>query len=366
MTQIETPNRDWAALPMKRVKILEIKNFMDNFLTIRAIGSRKSFIAYGFALVFLGIDMVPHHNGLVAPAYGNQNQKKSKTAATPAPGRVDPAMNRGLAQIIALAENGQLRPFDGAKLSDTVRRALPDMALIDTQTLTPYWQWLYLTNKKSLPKISEIEQFLAEHPNWPQQDVLRERAESTMAVNESDADFLLYASIHPPVTKGGTYRLIRALLASGKNDAAAQIASKFYITADFTATEERGFLQSFRPLLTQTDIDQRMEYLLWHEDHRAATRDLMLVSPLSREIAKIRLQLQMKKPNIDKIMASLPNAAYSEGLNFDRINWYPAQRRAAPSPTNFCQFNPAAAKFGGTLVGGALCHGAFGVKGWAI
>ncbi|MDI9349753.1 MAG: transglycosylase SLT domain-containing protein [Candidatus Symbiobacter sp.] len=234
----------------------------------------------------------------------------------------DPGMNRGLAQIIALAEKGQLNPFNRNSLDETIRRIAPDLATVENRVLIPYLQWVYLTRKKVIPKISEIEQFVAAHPYWPQQNVLRERAETSMVANASDADFLAFADDHPPVTKAGIYRLIRAAMERGKSDQAAEVARRFWVSADFTTNEELAFLQNFQSLLTPADFDQRMEYLLWRQMTRAAFRDLKLVSPLTRQVANIRLQLQAQKPDIDKIMAGLPSSAYSDGLNFDRINWY--------------------------------------------
>ena len=238
-------------------------------------------------------------------------------------------MHRGLAALISMVENGQLHPFDYNKLAEIVKKTAPDLALSNyaadgsqpNQILATYLQWEYLTSKKSLPKISEIEQFVTAHPNWPQQDIINERAEASMLANDSDAEFLAFVAHHPPATKDGNIRWIQALLNNGKRDAAAQVARRFWVSTDFTTQEELSFLRKYQSLLTQNDFDQRMEYLLWHQDTQAAYRDLKLVSPLSRQISTVRLQLQAQKHDINKILAGLPTGVYSEGLNFDRINW---------------------------------------------
>ena len=267
------------------------------------------------------------------PAWGKSHQKKSKPAApsnNPNPAQQkDPNIHRGLAALINMVENGQLHPFDYNKLAETVKKIAPDLAFSNfaadgsqpNQILATYLQWEYLTSKKSLPKISEIEQFVAAHPNWPQQDIINERAEASMVANDSDSEYLAFVSQHPPVTKAGNIRWIQALLNTGKREAAAQVARRFFTSTDFTTQEELSFLRSYQSLLTQNDFDQRMEYLLWHHEGRAAYRDLKLVSPLSRQISTVRLQLQAQKPDLNKILSGLPTGVYSEGLNFDRINW---------------------------------------------
>ncbi|MCX8507195.1 MAG: lytic transglycosylase domain-containing protein [Alphaproteobacteria bacterium] len=279
---------------------------------------------------WLGQNLMASH-----PAWGKSHHKKSKQAAntgnTNSALQIDPSLHRGLASLITMAENGQLRPFEYNRLVETVKKTAPDLAFGNfaadgsqpNQILATYLQWEYLTSKKSLPKMSEIEQFMAAHPNWPQQDIIKERAEASMVANESDAEFLTFAAQHPPVTKPGNIRWIQALLNNGKRDAAAQVARRFWASTDFTTQEELSFLQSYQSLLTQNDFDQRMEFLLWHRDARAAYRDLKLVSPLSRQISTARLQLQAQaqKHDLNKILSGLPTGVYSEGLNFDRINW---------------------------------------------
>lgn len=190
----------------------------------------------------------------------------------------------------------------------------------------------------------EIRAFLAANPDWPNRDLLTQRAEEYIFMTGGAAkDIKAFFADQEPRTAIGLAALASALLAEQDEAGAAKLAAQAWRTGDISPSLENGFVDRFGKLLTADDHKWRLDRLLmddqrWEGDRkdRAAVirRVIAFLSEAERAKANARLAVFLRAADANKLMAALPaDAATSPkadwGFAFSLAQWHRRAGRLA-------------------------------------
>ncbi len=209
----------------------------------------------------------------------------------------------------AAAERGDMRTAwtQASKAQDQ----LPAQAL----------KWLSFTRGGSGASFFDITQFITDHPDWPSQGMLEERAEEAMG-GAGDADVSAWFAAHPPVSFNGKLRQAELMISGGDGDKGQARIREIWITSDLNPFDEKSMLQRFHGVLRPADNEQRLNRLLWDGQTAAAKRMLPLVGNGPRAVAETRIALEALKANANQMAAKLsPEQRKDIGLLFDLVRW---------------------------------------------
>lgn len=209
----------------------------------------------------------------------------------------------------AAAERGDMRAAWAQ--ADKAQDQLPAQAL----------KWLQYTRGGSGASFFDITQFMTEHPDWPSQSKLEERAEESMS-GVGDADIAAWFANHPPVSFNGKLREAEIMIAAGDVDKGRARIRQIWIDSNLNPFDEKSMQQRFRDVLRPVDNEQRLNRLLWDGQTAAAKRMLPLVASGPRAVAETRMALEALKSNASQMAAKLPsNLRNDTGLLFDLVRW---------------------------------------------
>ncbi len=190
----------------------------------------------------------------------------------------------------------------------------------------------------------EIRAFLSANPDWPNRDLLTQRAEEHVFMAGGTAkDIKALFADQEPKTAIGLAALASAHLADQDDEGAYKLAAKAWRTGEIPTSLENGFVDRFGKLLKAEDHQWRLDRLLlddvrWEGDRkdRAALirRVIPFLSEPERAKANARLAVFMRAPDAAKLMAALPaDAAISPkadwGFAFTLAQWHRRAGRMA-------------------------------------
>lgn len=198
------------------------------------------------------------------------------------------------------------------------------LAPVQDRRLVPVLDWLRIRNGRQ-DDPDAIRQFIAAQPDLPGHTRLAIRLEEAVLAKEDMAAIDAHFAERPALTHPGKLHLALTQKTSDPT-AATKIARDLWRDANFDLADERRLLSGFRSLLTAEDHAVRLDRLLWSKHRAAVTRMLPLVPEDLRRLARARLALMYRRPNVDGAIAAVP--AYLQrdaGLLYDRTRW---RRRA--------------------------------------
>lgn len=227
-------------------------------------------------------------------------------------------------QIALLSDDDQTlyqRAFKAVEANDWVRARLLSRRA-DDPLLAKAIQWLDLRRPGTTARFPEIAAFIDANPDWPEQTVLRRRAEEAMNDSIADETIIAWLGAHPPLTTAGMVRLGEAYLRTGAANLGADITRRAWIEGNFGHREERYFLARHRKLLQPQDHEARLDRLLWDNQRRAALRQMAHVPSGLRAAAEARLRLRAFSGNVDWAVRQVPaELVTSPGLVYERLRW---------------------------------------------
>jgi soluble lytic murein transglycosylase len=184
--------------------------------------------------------------------------------------------------------------------------------------------WLDYTRSSPGGRFGDIAFFIEQNPDWPGQKLLRRQAEAAL-VGESDETAGPWLKKYPPVSAVGKVRAAAIMTNHGEGEVGLAALRAAWIEGDFTPSDERDVWGRFGTNFRPEDNVQRLDRLLWDNQHDAARRILPLVSADYRALAEARLALVGAGGNIEALLARVPAALRNDpGLIFDQAHW---QRR---------------------------------------
>lgn len=182
--------------------------------------------------------------------------------------------------------------------------------------LTTYAQWRRLRAPSSDASFEQIQRFVSRHPDWPDMNVIRMRAEKLLFVERRKAQSSEWLAQYPPLSGYGKLAAIRLHQVDAKK------VKDAWINGDFDAPDERLILQEFGQHLDVTDHVARVERLLMEDKATIAERQLELVSTNYQKLFRARIALIRMDGGIEGKVNAVPSSLRQDhGYVADRAIW---------------------------------------------
>lgn len=177
------------------------------------------------------------------------------------------------------------------------------------------------TRNGTAASFANIAAFIDAHPDWPQQKLLRERAEEAIAT-ATDAQLAPWFEAHPPITPAAQLRFAQILMDSGHQADAVSLIRQAWIDGDYSAVEEKFMLERYHDVLRGEDNARRLDRLIWDHQFDEAKHMLRHVGPETAALGQARLGLATMTPGVEGLLARVPARLQSDpGLLFERMRW---------------------------------------------
>lgn len=161
----------------------------------------------------------------------------------------------GLGAALKLIENGQIGK------AQALGRMMPD------KTNRDIIDWLVAQSGSPDVTVTQITQVTQELPDWPNQALLRRRAEQALTRMKADPQTVINAfGGTAPGSDEGTLLLLRAYAEAGRTKDAAALLRPKWRKDSFSQSTEAAILKEFGSLLTAADHKARMDKFLYDND----------------------------------------------------------------------------------------------------
>jgi|APTNR8051073442_1049403.scaffolds.fasta_scaffold09754_3 soluble lytic murein transglycosylase len=187
--------------------------------------------------------------------------------------------------------------------------------------------WRAAREKDSGLSFSEITRFVHAHPTWPNQTLIRQRAEESLDDAARTSDVLNWFDAFPPLTTAGRLRYAAALKAVGRDsDRSALVRTTWRDDRTLSPKDESALLAAHGNLLGTDDHAARLDTLLWAGKTTQARPLLDRVPADTRAIGQARIGLQTRTMTPDQAYALLPtHEAPPPALIYDTVQWLMAE-----------------------------------------
>lgn len=191
-------------------------------------------------------------------------------------------------------------------------------------------QWAGLRLHPREAGFARLSRFLAEHPDWPAADWLRQRAEEALFGDKhSDKLVKSYFASARPRTPAGKIALARVLLREDDPFEVAALVKDVWREDDFNEGLENALKKEFSDFVDAADHKYRADRLLYAEKNGAALRAAAHAGKDVLELARARA-LAVNDNASEKTFAALPASVQNDpGLLFARIHTLRHQKKFA-------------------------------------
>lgn len=189
-----------------------------------------------------------------------------------------------------------------------------------------YW-YRYKHNKSTYLEADAVEQFRLTHPNWPGQEELREKAETSLFLGDTSAEQIKsFFAPSAPQTGAGKAALATAYLADGKDSEAKALIYSAWRDHQLNEDVEKKILDKFGDMLDDEHHRARIDALLYPDKASAAGAALRVAKLLpesERKKIDARIAVIKRGDNAGKLLDALPDDALESdvGLRFNNIQW---------------------------------------------
>jgi soluble lytic murein transglycosylase len=217
-------------------------------------------------------------------------REAARVATVPAAGTAA-AVKSALARLKAGDLAGATAIRD--QLSDPAARALVE--------------WLSVRYASRQVGFRRIAAFLRDYPSWPDDSMIRRRAEEALYLEDSSPpDIRAFLAGTLPTTALGRLAAARAALAAGDRRGAALLARRAWREGDFTADVQKQILREFGRFLEPGDQVARAERLFYDGDIDSALRAAERAPALYQAVAKARAAVARHRPNAKAALDAVP------------------------------------------------------------
>ena len=127
--------------------------------------------------------------------------------------------------------------------------------------------WLIYKAPNSGASFTDITKFIDKHPDWPAQNLLRQRAEEALTEANHDHVILNWCKHYPAVSTSGSIAQISALVRINHRNEAKAVAQHAWVNSDMGMQQEHSFCRQFRKMLRPEDETARIDQFLWDEGY---------------------------------------------------------------------------------------------------
>ncbi len=169
--------------------------------------------------------------------------------------------------------------------------------------------------------LERIAAFLREQPHWPNQGLMRRRAERLLYDEKRDAATVrAFFAKDRPLSGDGKLALARALLASGDKNGAHAWVKNAWRADELSKDIEAAVLAEFPGVLVRADHQARADRLFYLEKHEAGLRAAERGGPDLAAYGRARAAVARRVSNAGKLLDAVPASLRNEaGYVFARI-----------------------------------------------
>src|SRR5262249_40836293 len=154
---------------------------------------------------------------------------------------------------------------------------------------------------------------LREHSNWPNQALIRRRAERLLYDEEHDAATVrAFFAQSRPLTGEGKLALAKVLKASGDANGATMLVHTAWREDELTPDSEKDLLASFPGVLARADHKARADRLFGQEKPDPALRAAKLAGADLAALGEARAAIAKRASNAARLLESVPASARGE------------------------------------------------------
>ncbi len=185
----------------------------------------------------------------------------------------------------------------------------------------------YKHNKSTMLDPEAVEQFRLTHPEWPGQDDLREKAETSLFLRDASPEQIrTFFGPSAPQTGAGKAALASVYLKEGNEAAAKDLVVSAWCDHRLNEDVEKKILDKFGKTLTHEHHRARIDAILYPDKASAAPAALRVAKMLPAEEQKkvdARIAVIKRGDNAGKLLSALPEDAVKAdiGLRFNNIQW---------------------------------------------
>ncbi len=168
---------------------------------------------------------------------------------------------------------------------------------------------------------AEYRNFLGEHADWPNADIVRRQAERQLPASLPPRQVFLFFGTARPETGTGVLRLAHALAASGRTTAAEAEVIRAWRNLSLSAAEQRAFRDAWGSLLAGHHV-ARLDNLLWRGWVSEAEAMMPLVGEDWQKLARARIMTRQDAEGLNWAINQVPEALRGDpGLAFERYRY---------------------------------------------
>ena len=198
--------------------------------------------------------------------------------------------------------------------------AMPVWAGADIATTYATWKTLRDPDASAV-RFRDGTQFLADHPGWPEEKVVRIHTEAAAISERPDHEAMAkFCSDFPPISGRG---MIACVTADAVDDTKrAEWLKRAWVQGDFNDDEEDRILRSYGQILTRADSIARIDRLIYEGKLPAAKRMLGRLPADRRHLFEVRMAFLANDRKAPKMLKGLSAAQQRDpGMLFERLRW---------------------------------------------
>jgi len=250
----------------------------------------------------------------VPPAAGNDVMPPAAPAelaqAVASPAALGAAEAAALAVAFKAADDGR---YDDARAA---------VANFNNPLLIRIVDWTVLrTAPRSDADFASTWRFLREHPDWPEPEVLRRRAEDRITSATPAREVWRYFIAFPPLTSAGHMRRLEAASVANAIDV-PRFASESWRAATFRNADEEEFLNKYGRYLSGEDEIVRFDRIL-RSGRAQVARDLVpRLPPEYQPLANARLAMATRAADAATLLREVSAAKLADpAIKLERLGW---------------------------------------------
>ena len=192
------------------------------------------------------------------------------------------------------------------------------LTMAPTGPLRIYAEWRFLRSHYSNPNFDELARFIEQHPDWPEQNTLRVRAEKALFHSHANGEQARgWLSKYEPISGYGMLVAARNQMGDVQDH-----VRKAWVQGDFDTADEQKILGEFGSYLQAGDHLARIERLLKEDRASIAERMLGRISADDAALFRARIALIRRDRGVEGLVSKVPPSRLGDhGLLADRTLW---------------------------------------------
>lgn len=182
--------------------------------------------------------------------------------------------------------------------------------------LQEFIKWRALKDPEYRVGSAEILDFIEQHSDWPDVNLLLDRAEESMllyGVSESQAQ--RWQRLHEDL-------LEKKLKDSAHQDPVQYLVTHAWQNGEFNTAEQEQIRQNYASIIGSEQITKRVNKLLWEDRANQAKPLIPLIPKHLQKLAYARIALQTNQFGIEKLLADMPSEYRGDSsILYERMRW---------------------------------------------